>query len=173
MDIIHDLKQAARTLQRQAIRGDAAAITRLGALPELREADGSTAIARLRRRHCLAVVAGELGFQGWSHATAVLVHGSTGDFGTLLCPPHCAVHWNIWSADLAEARAIRAGHGGYLLAYRRQFLIVDRHYIESLGLDADDPDWAAIGRDWTVAGPSPARQRLYARLIRGRRVMAG
>ena len=57
-------------------------------------------------------------------------------------PPDGAdTHWNIWSASYAEARSIREHHGGYLLAYRRHFFIVDRYFIETLGLLPEDPDW--------------------------------
>jgi hypothetical protein len=68
------------------------------------------------------------------------------DFGTLLYPDGADAHWNIWSASYAEARSIRAHYGGYLLAYRRHFFIVDRYFIETLGLLPEDPDWELIGR---------------------------
>jgi hypothetical protein len=113
----------------------------------------------------LGAVARQLGFQNWQHARAVLLGDEAGDFGTLLYPATCHGHWNIWSASYGEAREIRAAHGGYLLAYRRQFLIVDQHYIESMGLDPDAADWTRIGRDWVRPGDLAARARLYRQLV--------
>ncbi len=74
----------------------------------------SSLSASIKRRHCLAVVARELGFQGWPHAVGVLGGTDSTDFGTLLYPDGADAHWNIWSASYAEARAIREQHGGYL-----------------------------------------------------------
>ena len=45
-------------------------------------------------------------------------------------------------------------------------MIVDRYFIETLGLDPEDPDWEAIGRDWVRPASLKARERLYAKLIR-------
>ena len=87
------------------------------------------------------------------------------DFGTLLYPSTCSGHYNIWSASYAEAREIRAAHGGYLLAYKRQFLIVEDGYIDSMGLDPADPDWERMGRDWVQPGDLAARERLYRKLV--------
>lgn len=168
VDVIEDLKARARILQKGASAKDPAVLARLRSLAELRPLDDDELARRVRRRHCLGMLARELGFQGWPHAANVLRGGETEDFGTLLCPPECAVHWNVWSASYEEARAIRAQNDGYLLAYRRHFFVVDRHFIETLGLDADDPDWERLGRDWVRPAEIEARGRLYAKLLRVR-----
>jgi hypothetical protein len=118
----------------------------------------------VQRKHCLTVTALQLGFRSWAHALEVL-EGDTEDYGTLLYPSTCHGHYNIWSAHYDEARGIREDNGGYLLAYKRQFLIVDRHYIESMGLDPEDPDWECIGRDWVKPKDRKARARLYEKLV--------
>jgi len=41
----------------------------------------------------------------------------------------------------------------------------DRHYIETIGLDPEDPDWDFIGRDWARPAEPAARQRLYGKLL--------
>lgn len=170
VDVIDDLKQHARVLQRRAKSGEGSALDRLRKLPELAGADDAAIAAAVKRRHCLAAVAHELGFAGWSHAVHVL-GGTEGDFGTLLHSGSPA-HWNIWSASYEEARTIRSEHGGYLLAYKRHYFIVDRFYIEAIGLDPDDPDWDRIGRDWVRPADPSARARLYAALVRRRLAMA-
>lgn len=99
---------------------------------------------------------------------AVLRGEETADFGTLLYPKGADVHSNIWCATYEQARKIREQNSGYLLAYRRHFFIVDRHFIETLGLDPEDPDWDSIGRDWVRPLDPAARERLYSKLIRSR-----
>ena len=168
IDPVDHAKGAARILHRQADSGDPAATTRLRCVGELSDVDEATFAKTLRRRHCLAAVAGELGFEGWSHLTAVMAGSAGDDFGTLLSPPGMAAYWNIWSAKYDEARKIREEHGGYLLVYKRQFLIVDRHYIAALGLDPDDGCWAAMGRDWVEPGDAAARARMYGTLFERR-----
>lgn len=171
--VISDLKAQARILHHQIIAREPNALARARQLAELRDSDGGALPSRVKRRHCLAVVARELGFQGWPHASAVLRGTDSSDFGTLLYPEWSHVHWNIWSASYDEASTIRQQHGGYLLAYRRHFFIADRHFIETLGLNPDDPDWDLIGRDWVKPARPEARERLYGKLIRRRRDRPG
>ena len=166
--VISDLKAQARILHRQVRRREPLAVTRAQRLEELRSQDSASVTAQVKRRHCLTVIARELGFQGWPHAVAVLRGADSSDFGTLLYPKGAEVHWNIWSASYDEAQALREQHGGYLLAYRRHFFITDRYFIDTLGLDPDDPDWALIGRDWVRPRRTDARGRLYGKLIRRR-----
>jgi hypothetical protein len=161
--VIEDLKAQARALHKQVKAQEPAALARLRALRELRDASDTVLAADTRRRQCLAAIARELGFDGWPHLVAVIEGRRDDDFGTLLYRPG---HWNIWSASYEEAHAIRSEHGGYLLPYKHQFVIVDRYFIETLGLDPDDADWEEIGRDWVKPASLPARERLYARLIR-------
>ncbi len=166
--VITDLKAQARILHRQVASGHTPAVARIRRLAELADGDARAPAERTRRRHCLAVLARELGFRGWPHAAAVLRGADASDFGTLLYPSGAEAHWNIWSASYREAAAIREDHGGYLLAYRRHFFIADRHFIATLGLDPDDADWERIGRDWVKPRLPEARERLYRRLIRAR-----
>ena len=56
-----------------------------------------------------------------------------------------------------------------LLAYKRQFLVVDRYFVESLGLDPDDADWLAIGWDWAYPKDAEARGRLYGKFLAAQR----
>lgn len=87
------------------------------------------------------------------------------DFGDLFCPRGADAFWSVWCATYEEARSIRQQRDGYLLTYRQQYFIVDRHYIRFLGLDPEDPDWEAIDRDWAHPRDPAARERLHLRLL--------
>ncbi len=167
-DPIRELKIRAELLHHGVTAAEPKALARLRVLAELRSL-GDTELAaiapEIRRKHCLATVARECGFTNWQHASTVLGVNDPEDFGTMLCPTGAAAFWNIWSATYEEAQTIRQEHGGYLLAYKRHFFIVERAYIEMLGLDPDDADWKLIGRDWARPAVPAARQRLYGKLL--------
>jgi hypothetical protein len=164
-EVIDHLKSRARKLHQQFEARDPEAVRRLQTLPEFAKQDPASFAEQVKRRHCLTVIARELGFTGWQHLTGVLWGESVEDFGTLLYPGGGTAYWNIWSARYEEARQIREEHGGYLLAYKKHMFIVDRHFIESLGLDPEDADWDRMGRDWVRPKDLTARQRLYGKLI--------
>lgn len=157
--LIEELKSEARVLHRQAQRDDAEALRRL------RLAEGEAVL----RRHCLAAIARELGFTGWPAAVAAIEGDQCRDFGTLLYPPGGSAHTNIWCASYEQAREIHRERGGYLLAYRTQFFLCDRYFIETIGVDPDDDDWARIGHDWARPSERQARERLYRNVIAARR----
>ena len=166
--VIEGAKRRARHLVSRARAGEEQAVARLRSLPEFRAVGPESLGEVLKHRHGLAVVARDLGFVGWSHLTALVQGTAMDDAGTILYPHGASAHWNIWSASYDEARAIRDEHGGYLLAYKRHFFIVDRHFIETLGLDPEDDDWRRIGRDWARPADVAARARLIAKLVLGR-----
>jgi len=180
---VRELKVRAEILhhQLQALQPPAAVgapmpppLVRLRALTELRRASEAAvweAAAGVRRKHCLAVVARELGFASFEHARRVLDGDPAEvDFGTLLYGAGGAAYLNHWFATHGEARAqqVEAADTGprqYLLAYKRQCFLAERGFVEALGFDADDPDWAAIGWDWVRPRDLEARGRLYARRL--------
>ncbi len=137
-------------------------------LEELAGLDEAAVASSVKRRHCLAALARAAGFRGWPHARAVLAGEDEPDRGELMHREHGGAYWNVWSASYEEARDIRREHGGYLLGYRRQFLIVEPPYIEHLGLDPEDPDWSRIGRDWIAPADREAWRRLTAAAIEAR-----
>ena len=83
----------------------------------------------------------------------------------MLYPRGGTAHTNIWSASYDEARTLRDETDDYLLPYRNQFIVVEDHYIRTLGLDPDDADWAPLKRDWLATGGQAARSRLNAKLL--------
>jgi hypothetical protein len=167
MDPTNELKTRAEILHRRIQAGERKAIARLRVLPEFRRAsDEELAAAAIRRTHCLAIMAAELGFANWPQAkNALAADGPVEDFGTLLYPRRVDGYINRWYKRYEEAAEVRQSCDGYLLAYRQHFLVVDRFYIESLGLDPDDSDWEAMGFDWVRPKDPAARGRLYGKLV--------
>jgi hypothetical protein len=136
-------------------------------LQHARQNDDST----IQRKDCLAEVARAAGFASWPHALRVLEGDEPEpDFGTSLYPSSWGgSRLNHWFASYDEARAHVDASGGYLLAYKRQFFVCDRHFVEALGLDPDDADWRAIGFDWARPADKDARKRLYGKLLASQR----
>jgi hypothetical protein len=180
IDPIVELKVRAELLHRGVEASEPVALGRLRVLPEHRKADDQAlqALASgIQRKHCLAAVAREAGFSSWEHARRILDgDAAESDFGKLLYAAGAAgssAHLNHWFATYEEARAFHAETSGaderrYLLAYQRHFFVVDRHFIETLGLAPEDADWKAIGWDWARprgAASLGARRRLYGKLL--------
>ncbi|NJL28754.1 MAG: hypothetical protein HC897_13110 [Thermoanaerobaculia bacterium] len=84
--LVDELKNRARILHRQAQAGEPGVLAQLRALPELRGYDDAALATEVKRRHCLAAIAQQLGFAGWPQVTAVLCGDDPTDFGTLLYP---------------------------------------------------------------------------------------
>jgi hypothetical protein len=165
-DPVRELKARASILHSRIRRGES--LDRLRAIPEFRTAT----VEEIRRdagsvqlRHCLSVIAIEFGFTGWQHATAVLSGAEVEDFGSTLYPREAGGHLNAWYRDHGEASARRSEAGGFLLAYRRDFFIVEGPFIEALGLDPFAPEWERMGYDWAQPKDTAARTQLYGELI--------
>jgi hypothetical protein len=74
---------------------------------------------------------------------------------------------NVWFANYDEARRqldeVRAGgNERYLLSFRTQFFLVDRHFIQDLGCDPADQDWEKIGFDWPRLGAAATLRQASA-----------
>ena len=168
-DPIRELKIRAAILQRRIVDRQPPALARLRALPEFRASSANhldLAGTPILRRHCLAILARELGFDGWPHAKDVISGArDVSDFGTVLYPKRCGGHLNLWYRSYDEAAIGRHASGGYLLAYRRHYMVVHSLFIETLGLDPDASDWQRLGRDWVRPLDVGARTRLYGELI--------
>ncbi len=166
---VQELKTRAEILHKKIQKGNGLALERLRVLPEFRTKKDAELIgvaAKIRRRDCLAVVAAECGFSNWPKAKCALAgEGTATEFGSLLCPERCGAHINPWYRRYEEAARAREKCNGYLLAHRREFLVVERPYIVALGLDPEDKDWAAMGYDWVRPRSVAARTRLYAKIL--------
>ena len=168
-DPTKELRVRAERLQRDLARPGVSTLKRLRRLPEYRRAGDDTLVAAaqtIQRKHCLAIVAREAGFSSWEHALRVIRSDETeSDYGDLLYRNEWSAFLNHWFARYEDALHLRQTNGGYLLAYRRQYLVVAREYISTLGLDPDHGDWRAIGWNWPRPNDAAARQRLYAELL--------
>ena len=160
-DAIQELRVRAELLHHLVKRNDARALRRF------RRFAAVSNPAEIRRRDCLALLATELGFENWPQAKRALSGEPVPDYGTLLYPKRCGGHLNLWFRTHDEAAGVRQTRQGYLLGYRRVFVVVDRFFIESLGLEPNDPDWQTLHFDWTRDERSciSARARLYAKLV--------
>ena len=164
-NVILTLKAHARILHRDITRGDRTAVNRARKSSQLSGLDDPEIIQSIRRRHCFSIIATELGFDGWPHLLRVLKQSQPDDYGTFFYPKRCHVHWNIWFASYEEASKVRNEHGGFLLAYKNQFFVVDEDYIRSFGLNPEDPEFEVIGRDWVQLQSHEHRNRLYGKLV--------
>ncbi len=153
--ILDFLKNEARLLHKQAKAGSRAAIGRLN--------KNSPAVALgedIQRKHCLATVAREIGFSGWKAVVECFEAREGADFAGFLHPRRCHIFWNIWLASYEAATKVRAEHGGFLLTYANQFIVVDDDYVSALGVGPDNALWQAIGRDWAKPNDFAARDQL-------------
>lgn len=178
MDPVRELKVRAEILHHALKANHPEAIARTRVLTELRRVDDDSlraAVAALQRKHCLTVVAREVGFSSWDHARRVFDGDSSEpDMGTLLYGDGGSAQLNHWFASYDEARGVqrelsRSDARMFLLSYKRQFFVVEREFIEALGLDPHDDDWALIDWDWARPARPLARRRLYAKLLVARR----
>ena len=181
IDPIRELKVRAELLQRGVEHLDIAALGRLRTLAELRKKDDAAlkdAAPGIQRKHFLAIVAREAGFASWEHALRVIEgDADEADFGKLLYGAKAGAFLHPWFVSYDEARVAfetnangePEGQPQYLLAYARHFFIAGGAFIEALGLDPEDADWAAIGFDWVRPKSLDARKRLYGKVLAARR----
>lgn len=166
VDPVGALKERARILHRQAQKGAPDALARFA---KVRELGPSPDPASILRRHALSVLALELGFSGFKHASDVLSGQPHDDAGKLLYPDDFGgALWNVWCATYEEAKAIRDERDGFLFPYRRQSFVAERYFVEALGLDPEDEAFTRIGRDWVRPRDRAAWSQLVTRLVEQR-----
>ena len=124
--------------------------------------------AEPRLRDCLHDAARAAGFLHWEHARRVLggLAAPGDDMGSFWHAPGCNVLLNHWYADFAQAREAHAKSGGFLLPYRRQFVVAQGDFLRELALDPADEAWSALGRDLVSGYGSPAWAALCLRRLK-------
>ncbi len=159
--ILDFLKNEARLLHKQAKAGSRAAIGRLN-----KNSPAAALGEDIQRKHCLATVAREIGFSGWKSVVECFEARENAGFAGFLHPKRCHIFWNIWFASHVEAAKVRAEHGGFLLTYANQFIVVDDYYVAALGVGPDNTLWQAIGRDWAKPNDFAARDQLSLLIVK-------
>lgn len=130
------------------------AAKRIKRLPEFNDMSLENILAfEVKRKHALAAIALEKGFQSWADLKCQLPFIKGGFL-------------NHWFANYADAKAKQQADGGYLLPYQNQFIVCDQDYIVNLGFDISDPDWKMIGYDWARPSNQVAWKRLYRKWMK-------
>ena len=153
MTALQDYKVKASLLLKAAKQGDAVALQRFAVVPGLTP-------DTLQRKHALRVIALENGFASW----LALKLSQKPSLETLLRPRGAPSFLNDWHTDYDVAKKALESSGGYLLPYKSQFFIVQRGYIEALGLNPDDADWQRMGFDAVKPKDRAAWERLRGKL---------
>lgn len=78
---------------------------------------------------------------------------------------HLAQFLNHWFANYEEARLHLEAAGGFLFPFKSQFVVVEADVLRNVGLDPEDPDWAAIGWNWVKPSSATAFAHLSTILI--------
>ena len=163
MTALQDYRVKASILLKQLKQAEASAAARFRVLPYYNSLSEHELLAqKVQRKHALLVVALEAGFGSWEELKASL----TPPLDELLMPRGSSGFLNEWHSDYEMAKAAREAGGGYLFPYKSQFFIVQRGYIELLGLNPDDTDWALMGYDAVKPADAAAWGRMRGRLER-------
>lgn len=112
----------------------------------------------VQHKHALTAVAREQGYAAWKNLKDAA--------DVLWCPPGASAFWHIWCKTYEEARGYLESNGGYLLTAHGRCFIAERGYIESLGLDPDDPRWEKAGYDMKEPKDQAAFEALTAERMR-------
>jgi hypothetical protein len=116
----------------------------------------------MRLGDCLRSVAREVGFMHWEHARRVLAGEAApgDDMGTFWHAPRCSAILCSWFADARLAAEAARRTPGFVLPYRRQFVLAPADYIRELGLDPALDAWAVLQGDLLSGYGSDAWRQL-------------
>lgn len=117
--------------------------------PESIAADPS----RIQLKHALAAVARDHGYVSWKKLK---------DAADVAWYPRMTGFLTAWYARYEEAKVCHDRNGGYLLTHKGQFFVCEADFIESLGIDPNDPRWERIGYDAAKPADKKACEELYA-----------
>lgn len=107
----------------------------------------------IKHKQALSVIAIEKGFQSWAALKCQLPFMQGGFL-------------NQWFAHYEEAKSYQQTNGGFILPFKKHFFICDSHFINYIGLNANDPDWQAINYDWIHPENKTAWDRLYKKWMK-------
>ena len=151
-DLLQELKIRARLRLNALQSGDDAVLTFARIISKRRRWPWPQ---EWKLQHALNIVASELDFRDWHQARAVL--GGTAkrgdDMGGFWYARSGGVLLlNHWFSSYAEAQEYQRGgdrnrESRWLFPYGKQFVVGDRHYLQTLSMDPELPLWEQVGRD--------------------------
>jgi len=113
----------------------------------------------LQLKDALDKVARLAGFPNWRELKAV------SDETEIFCSVQASAFWKTWYASYEEALAhLEKTPDHFLLPYRKQFFVCEIHWIEHLGIPANDADLAKVGRNFVEPKDREAMTRLVKRI---------
>ncbi|HXS35697.1 MAG TPA: hypothetical protein VN721_03290 [Flavipsychrobacter sp.] len=68
---------------------------------------------------------------------------------------------NVWFNNYEDAKHYQKDNGGYLLQYRKDYVISQKEYIEAIDLGEMEEEWSAIGYDWANPDSKTAWDKLF------------
>lgn len=122
----------------------------------------------LQLKHCQYYIARQYGFTDWEHTRRVLsleASSQQQDYGEFWYQDQTVTLLNIWCRDYQEALQVLAEQGGYLLPYKKQFLVVQKPYIKMLKMNPEAPLWAALNNNWCQGDPEARQQLALQRIL--------
>lgn len=134
-----------------------------------------SSLSELKLKHCLSLVAIELGFKDWHEAQQVLSgtkpSSATKNMGSYFYPKGCGGFINEWFADysLAEQTLLKSSTSKWLLPYKNQFIVVEHDYIAVFKLDKQLMSlWKEVKHDMVASYASLAWDKIACAVIRNR-----
>jgi|GEM_PF-4226683 len=129
----------------------------------------------LKLKHCLKLVAQQLGFVNWQEAQDILSGDTTprevSNMGTYFYPAGCGAFINEWFSDYQQAKLVLAKQPSskWLLPYKHQFVIVGADYINVFKLDQKLMHlWSEIEHDMVSSYGTPMWDQLSCAVIKTR-----
>ena len=134
-----------------------------------------TSAEQLQLKHCLTIVAIELGFENWHQLQKILSGSESTDeivnMGTFFYPKICGGFINEWFVDYQEARKTIANYDGvkWLLPYKNQFIVVKEAYISTFKLSDNTMQlWPRLQYDLVSSYNSVAWDEIVFEIIKNR-----
>ena len=132
-------------------------------------------IEQLQLKHCLTIIAFQLGFENWHHLQKILSGSNSQDeplyMGTFLYPKTCGGFINEWFSDYQQALSSLENYDGlkWLLPYKKQFIVVKEEYIATFHLaDKIMLQWPEIRYNLVESYNSLAWDKLICEIIKNR-----
>ena len=134
-----------------------------------------SSLDELQLKHCLGLVAIELGFKDWHNAHQALSGAEQSliaiNRGTFFYPDSCGGFINEWFSDYSQAKKtlVKSAASKWLLTYKNQFIVVERDYVAVFKLDKDVMLlWQEIKHDMAASYNSVAWDKIACAVIRNR-----